>query len=382
MWTRRQFLTRGALGVMGITGTALAFQGDGEPRGRRAALPDGGQSRDMVTPNCESAVERGLEYLAGRQAAEGYWGSGGYPANVAITSLAALAMMANGNQPNRGKYGVHVTRALKWVLDQGSKVGRVGPFGAAHPDGFLHNSGHIGQQGPMYSHGFGTLFLGEVCGMVAEVPLRDRVRDALRKAVTIIKKAQNGEGGWRYNPTPFDADISVTVCQMMALRSAKNAGVTVDRSVAERCIKYVKECQNPDGSFVYQRSNRAFAFPGAGGAFARTAAGLAALFSAGIYSGPHISNGLNYLLHNRVQQRGFVRQADMHYFYGHYYAVQAMWTAGGTYWSEWFPAVRDELIAHQENGGYWADMICPEYGTAMACIILQVPNNYLPILQK
>jgi len=27
-------------------------------------------------------------------------------------------------------------------------------------------------------------------------------------------------------------------------------------------------------------------------------------------------------------------------------------------------------------------MICSHYGTAMACIILQVPNNYLPILQK
>ena len=32
--------------------------------------------------------------------------------------------------------------------------------------------------------------------------------------------------------------------------------------------------------------------------------------------------------------------------------------------------------------GSWLDPICVHYGTAMACIILQIPNNYQPILQK
>jgi hypothetical protein len=72
----------------------------------------------------------------------------------------------------------------------------------------------------------------------------------------------------------------------------------------------------------------------------------------------------------------------MHYFYGHYYAVQAMWTAGGNYWTEWFPAIREELIGGQRPDGSWMDPLCSHYGTAMASIILQVPNNYLPILQK
>jgi hypothetical protein len=377
MWTRRQFLTRSALGAVGLTGTALAFQGDGAVV--REALPDGSQARGMVTAPTETAVERGLEYLVRRQAADGSWGTGGYSANVAVTSLAALAMMANGSQPSRGKYGENVKRALQFVLDCGDRGG-AGAMGFGHPPGFLHNSTHFGQQGPMYSHGFGTLLLGEVCGMVPDGRLRERVHDTLLKAVTVIRNAQNGEGGWRYNPKPFDADISVTVCQMMALRSAKNAGAFVPAAVAQRCIQYVKRCQGGDGSFVYQASNPRFAFPGAGGGFARTAAGVAALYSAGIYKGAEIDKGLAYLRNSRPQRFG--RQADMHYFYGHYYAVQAMWTAGGNYWSDWFPAVRDELIRHQEADGSWSDMICSHYGTAMACIILQVPNNYLPIFQK
>ena len=62
-----------------------------------------------------------------------------------------------------------------------------------------------------------------------------------------------------------------------------------------------------------------------------------------------------------------------------------MWTAGGKYWSQWFPAVRDELLANRRDkaGGGWTDIgVSNHYGTAMACIILQIPNNYLPILQK
>ena len=71
-----------------------------------------------------------------------------------------------------------------------------------------------------------------------------------------------------------------------------------------------------------------------------------------------------------------------HYFYGHYYAVQAMWHAGGDNWQRWYPAIRDALTARQDESGSWMDDICPEYGTAMACIILQMPNNYLPIFQR
>ena len=377
MWTRRQFLTKSALGVLGATGTALAFPGEGG----REAMPDGSQARGMVTDACETAVRKGLDYLAGHQASNGSWGTGAYVANVAVTSLGALAMMAGGSQPGRGRYGQSVKLALDFVLRQGARGPRGGAFNIQHPDGFLFNSGQGGQQGPMYSHGFGTLLLGEVCGMLADQNDSDRVRQALAKAVGIILNSQNEHGGWRYNPIRFDADISVTVCQIMALRSARNAGIYVPKATVDKCIEYVKRSQTADGSFVYQLTNRGFGFGGGqGGGFARTAAGLAALYSAGIYEGDAVRRGLEYLRSSRPVHFG--RQADMHYFYGHYYAVQVMWTAGGQYWANWFPQIRDELINRQEGDGYWGDMLCHQYGTAMACIILQVPNNYLPILQK
>ena len=115
-------------------------------------------------------------------------------------------------------------------------------------------------------------------------------------------------------------------------------------------------------------------------AFPRTAAGVVALYSAGIYEGPEIERGLTYVMD--YLPRGGATSREGHYFYGHYYAVQAMWHAGGEYWTKWFPAIRDELILRQQDNGSWADAICAEYGTAMASIILQMPNNYLPIFQR
>ena len=48
-------------------------------------------------------------------------------------------------------------------------------------------------------------------------------------------------------------------------------------------------------------------------------------------------------------------------------------------------AIRDELLRllRGRPNGVWHDPnVCSHYATAMACIILQIPNNYLPILQK
>jgi hypothetical protein len=230
----------------------------------------------------------------------------------------------------------------------------------------------------MYGHGFGTLFLAEVSGMVPEPKLRTQTREALKRAVQVILKAQNREGGWRYTPLSKDADISVTICQIMALRAARNAGLHVPKSQVDACVEYVKRCQDRrEGWFRYQAQGGGNAHQ----AFARTAAGVCALYSAGIYKGPEIEAGLKYLMQFKPNGHQAPRH-DMHYFYGHYYAAQVMWTAGGNYWSEWFPAIRDELVTRQNPEGSWQDLICQHYGTAMACIILQIPNNYLPILQK
>lgn len=310
-----------------------------------------------ITPAMEESVERGLRYLAGLQNDDGSFGRGQFAKHAGITALCGLAFMADGHLPGRGAYGDNVRKALDFVLSSATETGLLA----------AENS-----HGPMYGHGFATLFLGEIYGMNNEDA---RVRDALTRAVELIINSQNQEGGWRYNPVPYDADISVTICEIMALRSARNAGIKVPKETIDRAIAYVRSCQNSDGGFRYMSTSGTSLWP-------RTAAGVASLYYAGVYSDNSIDRGLNYL-QDSVNPDAGGNSGEAHYFYGHYYAVQAMYLAGGKRWTTWWPNIRDEMISKQAATGGWMDYQAGQaYSTSMALIVLQMPKRYLPIFQK
>ena len=284
-----------------------SVEGFGEAR--RGDVPEG--TLEMMTPETDEAIQNGLAWLARTQNADGSFGSGTYRGNIAVTSLAGLAFMSSGSSPGRGPYGPQIDKALVYVMDNTSPSGFIAVVAAS-------------THGPMYSHGFGTLFLAEAYGMTH----RPEIREKLQKAVRLIIDTQNIEGGWRYQPVRRDADLSVTICQINALRAARNAGLFVPKETVDACIRYVKRSQNADGGFRYMLQGGASAFP-------RSAAGVVALQSAGEYDTKEVRDGVDYL-------RQYTREIKLgnrysHYFYGHYYAAQAMWLRGGEDWAEWYP---------------------------------------------
>jgi len=220
----------------------------------------------------------------------------------------------------------------------------------------------------MYGHGFATLFLGEVHGMTGD----DAVKEKLQKAISLIERSQStqpgNEGGWRYQPVPYDADISVTICQVMALRAARDAGIYIEPAVMDKAIKYVQECQNPDGGFSYMARQGG----GTGSGFGRSAAGVASLYYAGHFQGNDLDRGLKYLKQYNPGKNAHTGNPEMmdmegQYFYGNYYSMQAMFLAGGDYWSDWYPGIREQLIARQATSGNWSgevtDELLHEHGT-------------------
>lgn len=312
-----------------------------------------------ISPELIEACKRGMEFLAAQQNTDGSFGLGRYGRNVGIAALCGLAFMADGHMPGQDKFGLSVEKTLEYVLSCSTETGLIASDNTSH--------------GPMYGHGFATLFLGEIYGMN---PSDSRVRDALVRAVQLIVNSQNDEGGWRYNPVPYDADVSVTICQVMALRSARNAGIKVPKDTIDRAVRYVRDCQNPDGGFRYM-------LQAGGSAWPRTAAGVATLFYAGIYEDDSIERGLDYLIRIALPGGPGVRFGRSHFYYGHYYAVQAMFIAGGERWNTWWPAVRDLLIKQQTSQGSWSSpQTGSSYATAMSLIVLQIPKRYLPIFQK
>ena len=115
-------------------------------------------------------------------------------------------------------------------------------------------------------------------------------------------------------------------------------GLFVPKETVENCIRYVKQSQNPDGGFRYMLQGGASAFP-------RSAAGVVALYSAAVYDAKEVESGIAYLQQYMPEIKLGSRYS--HYFYGHYYAAQAMWIRGGDDWNAWYPAIRDELVRRQ-----------------------------------
>jgi hypothetical protein len=347
-----------------------------------AQSPDPEKSAEkVITPPARQGIDRGLAWLAGRQNEDGGFGTDAMRGNAAICGLSGMAFVAGGSTPGRGPYGDHVQRAVDYLLARSQPSGLIceSPLSPITP-------------GPMYSHGFATLFLAECYGMSP----RREFREKLASAVALIITTQNKEGGWRYHAQiEPQADISVTVCQVMALRAARNAGVYVRKQTFDRAVDYVTKSQNLDGGFAYQLANRGPSD------FPRSAAAIVALNSSGKYlqqeqlpasaaNDPDyerlqaaIKKGLEYINQFRPDP-GVVRREQQYFEYGHYYAAQAMWQAGGERWNKWYPAVRDDILSRQSNAnGSWpSGAFGAEFATAMSLLVLQMPVNQLPIFQR
>lgn len=312
----------------------------------------------QITPAAEKAIDSGLQWLAGRHNVDGTFGDDRLlKGNTGVCGLAGLAFLAQGSGTDRGPYADHIRRCIEYLRTH------------FDPESGLIDNPDYQSSGPMYGHGFATLFLAEVYGNAGT----DSLKPLLEKSVSLIVNSQNPAGGWRYQPRSADADLSVTVCQIMALRATRNAGIFVPTETIDRAVDYIRRSRNDDGGYCYQLDG-----PRESG-FARTAAALVGLQSAGVYRGLEISSGIQYLQQNRPD---FRNQEGTYYYYGHYYAIQAFWQVGDPVWQRWFPTIRDELVSLQQTEGHWPGKYSREYSTAMSLIVLQVPNNVLPIFQR
>ncbi|MBI2932987.1 MAG: terpene cyclase/mutase family protein [Planctomycetes bacterium] len=313
------------------------------------------------------ACDRGLAWLASQQQSNGAWRckiayklyetyEGEDGDDVGVTAIACMAFVGAGHVPGRGRYGRVVERGLNFILSC-----------VREEDGYITAHGTR-----MYSHAFATMFLAEIYGMTR----RSDVKEKLRRAIDLIVSAQNKEGGWRYQPIPVDADLSVTVSTLQALRAARNAGLVIPLDTIDRAMRYVKGCATRYG-FTYQLVND-YAFNDTRISYALTACGVVAHMSAGIYDSREIRDGLRFL-EERLRD---LRWGKYHYFYGHYYAAQAMYMAGEHYWENYYPRVKAEIVRGQREDGAWTDDVGLTYATAMAVVVLQMPCEWLPIFQK
>ena len=341
-----------------------------------------------LADRCTAAAERGLAWLKARQLSSGAWtGFVGHKQNdhysildqsilpegqrkggeghLGVTAICGMAFLAGGNLPDRGQYKDVVRLAEDFVVTHSQKSGLLSSAGTR-----------------MYSHAFGTLFLAEVYGMAAN----ERTKVSLEKAVNLIVDCQNQDGGWRYNAFDRNTDLSVTVCQLQALRASRNIGIRVPSDTIARSMKYVSDSRVQNG----YRDNGLYYYKIYGRGrydksreYSINAAALTALSSAGIHDDNLCDPVLKFLEEEYQTVQSYYR-SHFYYWYGNYYAAQAFYQFGGTRLREFYARLASDLLASQASDGRWRNDTGPgdEFGTAMACILLQMPRQYLPIFQR
>lgn len=328
----------------------------------------------------DEAVARGIAYLLTKQDDDGAIGRqerrNRSNENV-MTGLSLLALAAVGHQPaDDTPEGRAMRKALDFILgeDQQEETGYYGKVDGSR----------------MYGHGIVTLMLAEMMGMGVDARQDALIRERCQKAIDLIVRSQKVRkrepryyGGWRYNPDANDADLSVTVWQVMALRAAKNAGLSVPKETIDAAVGYLKRSyesnRDQNGRILNLRS--AFGYePGNGPTYSTASAGLLALQVCGEYDAPELRGAADWLSEQKVNhdQRWF--------YYGTYYYAQGMYQRGGEYAKSARRTVEEVLLGMQKPDGSWRGQgqegESSIYSTSLAILSLSVRHHFMPIYQR
>jgi hypothetical protein len=309
----------------------------------------------------ESAIDRGLEYLALTQEKDGRWdirkggGQGGH--DVAATSFALLAFYGRGERHDEDcKYRETVVRGLEWLLSQQNRA--TGDLRGERP-----------QRNAMYDHGIASLALIEAYGVTKDSELRPRAI----AAIEFMTDSQHEGGGWRYKPGE-PGDLSVTGWYIMALTSAKMSGIPVPDKTFDGAVKFLDFVRGGEhgGAYGYtdppgRQSNRHGM--NAAGFFCSQLVGVSpnsapALESAEILSKTGIGGG------------------DLYYLY---YGTIAAYQHQGPLWRGWRKQLQDRFVQDQSKDGSWkaggshGGQMGQVIGTALTVLCLEAHYRYTPL---
>jgi hypothetical protein len=334
-------------------------------------------SQSRTLDAVDLALNKASTFLVSQQQKNGSIVDRGH--DNAMTALSIMALASVGHQPaDPTPEGRAMKRALQFILGSG-RQDKAGYFGAS--DGSR-----------MYGHGIVTLMLTEMLGMGGDLAIDQAIHDACQKAIDLIvrsqqiKKPPHARGGWRYTPDAADSDLSISVWQLMSLRSAKNDGLEVPSSTIDEALNYlVRSFTSPvDANGIPRQSTNGFSYEANNDnpTFTMTASGLLAMQVCGQYDSPLVRGATDWLIQNPPKWN------ERFILYGLYYYAQGMHQRSGIIAENAAKLVADSLLPQQQPDGSWFSSGGEEqnagkvYCTAMAMLSLSVRYHYLPIYQR
>jgi hypothetical protein len=326
------------------------------------------------TSSTERAVTDALRWLARNQQQGGLWSlSGKYSDGVnsdnpdAATALALLAFQGAGYTPDgdrEGPFAGVVARGWTALLKRQDEEGN-----------FFHEGSSNGR---LYTQALCTIAICELYGMTGDT----RWQEPAQRALDYCLEVQSPEGGWRYQPG-FDSDLSVTGWFVMALQSARMAGLEVPTESLVRVGNFL-ETVSHDGGAKYAYT------PGQGKRLSMTAEGLLCRQYLGWpRTDARLRRGVEELLANLPEDREGERDA-----YYWYYAAQVCHHMEGDSWRQWNTVMREVVPAMQVREGKERGSWDPDgdsgigvsgggrlFVTCLHTFMLEVYYRHLPLYQ-
>lgn len=345
--------------------------------------------------DCSMIIEQSLERLSQRQNKNGSFGTATelFGTDPAVASLVGLAFLASGHLPGRGKYGKCLDRIVDFLLECSLQLNEnQDSFNNIEKtlevvinqyviesnltykdiDGLIADLRIKGQK-PLYGHGYAVLFLAEVLGVTSN----NKTRHALQSAIKLIINTQNLEGGWRYMPEKSSvADISVTACQVAALRACQNAGLFVPQYTIDQALNYIATLQNKDGGFRYMSVD------GPSG-YGRTAAAIHVLQICDYNNKQTIQKGIDYLESFYLKDNPVHSLDQIEYWtYSQFYASLAMYRNArerhNHNWSFFSNRLYSDLLKRRSPDGLWYSKASTDAETAFAICIISTSREQIP----
>lgn len=343
---------------------------------RSTIVQQAGGSRET-----EQAVKDALQWLASTQDADGKWnprkfnagneanvyghnrGGAGFNADTGITGLVILSFLGGGHTHLEGPYQKTIQKGLEYLIR------------TQNQDGSLY--GNAGLFARTYCHGMAMMAISEAYSITGD----NRIKPFILKAQQFTVDTQNKRtGGWRYRPGD-DGDMSQFGWQVMALKSAEQAGIPIPASTRKLMIQFLD-------SYKKGRSNGLASYrPAEGPTRTMTAE---ALFCRRLLDAPVSAAMSNEAVSFVLEE--LPSQSKVKNLYYWYYATLALHREKdvsdfqAANWKKWNQSLTRKLLSLQvkegeRKGSFSQDTLWSPYGgtcysTAMSTLCLEVYYRY------
>lgn len=309
-----------------------------------------------ASADVERAIEMGVRWLVGAQSVDGHWDSKAFGATVAndlgVTGLCLLVLLGEGHHPaSKTQFSAQVDRGVNWVLSkQNTSTGAMNAV-------------------TFYEQGISLMVLSEAYALTKD----EKYKEPAQKLLDFIVSQSSPNGGYGYGGA--GADTSVTGFQIMGIKSAMMAGLTVPEDAVLKVHTYLKVCTLDDGQAGYTESGSP--------RISMTSVAMCCR----LFLGYGLEDGMVVKAADLIAKNG--PKVDDEYFT--YYATYCMFQVGGPKWREWNRIFRPGVIALQEqkakglvgsfnpSNSTGAANSGRVYATAMYLLTLQVYARFLPM---